>query len=115
MMNRSTARGFGICAFAAAAIFLGVVGLVSRDFATGWQRVPYGFADRTALALAAAALELGAGIAILVPRLARIGVEHTPTIWIVTNGGHAPPFVEVVDRNNLFQMIDQALAETRGH
>jgi protein-disulfide isomerase len=44
----------------------------------------------------------------------RIGVEHTPTIWIVTNGNHAPPFVEVVDRNKLFQLIDQALAETRG-
>jgi protein-disulfide isomerase len=44
----------------------------------------------------------------------RIGVDHTPTIWIVTNGGHAPPFVEVVDRSKLFQMIDQALAETSG-
>jgi len=44
----------------------------------------------------------------------RIGIEHTPTIWIVTNAAHAPPFVEVVDRSRLFQMIDQALAETRG-
>jgi len=45
----------------------------------------------------------------------RIGIEHTPTIWIVTNAAHAPPFVEVVDRGKLFQLIDQALAETRGH
>ncbi|MGA2206667.1 MAG: thioredoxin domain-containing protein [Terracidiphilus sp.] len=43
----------------------------------------------------------------------RIGIEHTPTIWIVTNGSHAAPFVEVVDRSKLFQLIDQALAETR--
>ncbi len=43
----------------------------------------------------------------------RIGIEHTPTIWIVTNGVRAPPFVEVVDRSKLFQLIDQALAETR--
>jgi protein-disulfide isomerase len=43
----------------------------------------------------------------------RIGIEHTPTIWIVTNGAHAPPFVEVVDRSKLYQLIDQALAETR--
>ncbi|HUA99156.1 MAG TPA: thioredoxin domain-containing protein [Terracidiphilus sp.] len=43
----------------------------------------------------------------------RIGVDHTPTIWIVTSGGKTPPFVEVVDRSKLFQMIDQALAETR--
>lgn len=46
----------------------------------------------------------------------RIGIEHTPTIWIVTDGAnHAPPFVEVVDRSKLYQLIDQALAETRGH
>lgn len=44
----------------------------------------------------------------------RIGIEHTPTIWIVTNGANgAPPYTEVVDRSRLFQMIDQALAETR--
>ncbi len=45
----------------------------------------------------------------------RIGVEHTPTIWVVTNkaGGGAPPFVEVVDRTKLYSIIDQALAETK--
>jgi protein-disulfide isomerase len=44
----------------------------------------------------------------------RIDIEHTPTIWVVTNGSDAaPPFVEVVDRTRLFQLIDQALAETR--
>ncbi len=43
----------------------------------------------------------------------RIGIEHTPTIWIVTNAAHAPPFAEVVDRSRLFQMIDTALAESR--
>ncbi|SPE17477.1 conserved exported hypothetical protein [Candidatus Sulfotelmatomonas gaucii] len=45
----------------------------------------------------------------------RIGIEHTPTIWIVTNGSHVAPFVEVVDRSKLYQLIDQAIAETRGH
>ena len=45
----------------------------------------------------------------------RVGIEHTPTIWIVTSAAHAPPFVEVVDRSRLFQLIDQALAEARGH
>jgi protein-disulfide isomerase len=44
----------------------------------------------------------------------RIGIEHTPTIWVVTDGANAaPPFVEVVDRTRLFQLIDQAMAETR--
>jgi protein-disulfide isomerase len=42
----------------------------------------------------------------------RVGIEHTPTIWVVTNGEHTAPFVEVVDRTKLFQLIDQALAQT---
>jgi protein-disulfide isomerase len=45
----------------------------------------------------------------------RIGIEHTPTIWIVTSAPGVPPYVEVVDRGRLFQLIDQALAESRGH
>ncbi len=44
----------------------------------------------------------------------RIGIQHTPTIWIVTNGSHgAPPYIEVVDHSKLYQIIDQALEETR--
>lgn len=43
----------------------------------------------------------------------KIGIEHTPTIWIVTNGVHTAPFIEVVDRSKLYQLIDQALAGTR--
>ena len=45
----------------------------------------------------------------------RIGVQHTPTIFIVANGGRAPAYTEVVDRSRLFQTIDQVLAETHGH
>jgi protein-disulfide isomerase len=43
----------------------------------------------------------------------KIGIEHTPTIWIVTNAAHAAPFVEVVDRDKLFQLIDTAEAAAR--
>ena len=42
----------------------------------------------------------------------RIGVEHTPTIWVVTAGGKAAPFIEVIDNNRLNLMIEQALAAT---
>ncbi|MGD0802132.1 MAG: thioredoxin domain-containing protein, partial [Terracidiphilus sp.] len=42
----------------------------------------------------------------------RIGIEHTPTIWVVTANSKGAPFVEVLDRTKLFQMIDQALADT---
>jgi protein-disulfide isomerase len=43
----------------------------------------------------------------------RIGIEHTPTIWITTANSKGAPFVEVVDRNKLFQLIDQAIADTK--
>jgi len=43
----------------------------------------------------------------------KIGIEHTPTIWIVTSAAHAAPFVEVVDRSKLYQLIDEALAQAR--
>jgi protein-disulfide isomerase len=45
----------------------------------------------------------------------RIGVEHTPTIWVVTNrtGGGSAPYVEVVDRTKLYDIIDAALASTK--
>lgn len=42
----------------------------------------------------------------------RVGIEHTPTIWVVTDHSKGAPFVEVVDRNKLFQLIDQALDDT---
>jgi len=44
----------------------------------------------------------------------RIGIEHTPTIWIVTAHSKGAPFVEVLDRSRLYQLIDQAIADTRG-
>jgi protein-disulfide isomerase len=43
----------------------------------------------------------------------RIGIEHTPTIWVVTSKTNGVPFVEVVDRQRLYQIIDQALADTK--
>ncbi len=42
----------------------------------------------------------------------RVGIEHTPTIWVVSANSKGAPFVEVLDRSKLYQMIDQALADT---
>jgi protein-disulfide isomerase len=40
----------------------------------------------------------------------RIGVEHTPTIWVVSNGGVSQPLVEEVkDRDQLNQMVEGML------
>lgn len=36
----------------------------------------------------------------------RVGIEHTPTIYVVSNKTSGKPFVEVVDRSQLFQLID---------
>jgi protein-disulfide isomerase len=44
----------------------------------------------------------------------RIGIEHTPTIWVATSHSKGAPFVEVVDRSKLYQLIDQALEDTKG-
>ena len=33
-------------------------------------------------------------------------VEHTPTIYVVSNKTHGKPFVEVVDRSQLYALID---------
>jgi protein-disulfide isomerase len=36
----------------------------------------------------------------------KIGLEHTPTIFVVSNGGSSSPFVEVVNRDQLSQIIE---------
>jgi|SRR5581483_8728361 len=40
----------------------------------------------------------------------QIGVEHTPTIWVISNSAVSPPLVEEVkDREQLSQMMDDML------
>ncbi len=41
----------------------------------------------------------------------RIGIQHTPTLFVVNNSRTGRPFIEVVDRSQLFQMIDQMKSE----
>jgi protein-disulfide isomerase len=44
----------------------------------------------------------------------RIGVDSTPTVWIVTDHGRGAPYVQVATGlGNLYQLIDQALSDTR--
>jgi protein-disulfide isomerase len=44
----------------------------------------------------------------------RIGVQHTPTIYIVSNSQRSSPYVEVVDRSQMFQQIDQMIKQAGG-
>lgn len=39
------------------------------------------------------------------------GIQHTPTIYVVSNGTSGEPFVEVVDRTRLYQLIDDMLQQ----
>jgi protein-disulfide isomerase len=43
----------------------------------------------------------------------RVGIEHTPTLYVVSDTQRGTPFVEVVDRANLFQLIDQMMAQVK--
>ena len=44
----------------------------------------------------------------------RIGVDQTPTIWIVTEHSKGAPYMEVPSSlDNLYQTIDRALSDTR--
>ena len=44
----------------------------------------------------------------------RVGVQHTPTIYIVSNSQRSAPVVEVVDRTQMFQQIDQIIKQAGG-
>jgi protein-disulfide isomerase len=43
----------------------------------------------------------------------RVGIQHTPTLYVVTNRAQGAPFVEVVDRTQLYNLIDQLKAEAQ--
>jgi len=41
----------------------------------------------------------------------RVGIDHTPTIYVVSDTTRGQPFVEVVDRSQLYQLIDRVQKE----
>jgi uncharacterized membrane protein YphA (DoxX/SURF4 family) len=83
MQNRSLASNLGICVYAAAAIFLGVLGLASGDFATNWQRVDPTVPFREPLAYLTAIIELTAGLALLWRKSARAGALTLTFVYTV--------------------------------
>jgi len=83
MQNRSLASNIGIFVFAAGAIFLGLLGLASGDFATTWQRVGPNVPLREPLAYLTAFIELAAGFALLWPRVARAGALTLTIVYSV--------------------------------
>jgi uncharacterized membrane protein YphA (DoxX/SURF4 family) len=83
MHNRSLASNLGIYVYAAGAIFLGLLGLVSGDFATTWQHVGPDVPFRMPLAYLTAIIELAAGLALLWSRTARIGAVTLTAVFSV--------------------------------
>jgi len=81
--QRSIRSNLGLYVYGGAAIFLGLLGLVSGDFATGWQNVGPNVPLRVPLAYITAVIELAAGIALLVPRTARAGALTLTIVYSV--------------------------------
>ncbi|HEX8669869.1 MAG TPA: DoxX family membrane protein [Allosphingosinicella sp.] len=79
----ATRRRFGRAVYGAAAIALGIVGLLWGDFATVWQPVPEEVPYRKALAYAAAALLLISGIALQDRRTARAGATAPMLLYTI--------------------------------
>jgi uncharacterized membrane protein YphA (DoxX/SURF4 family) len=83
MQNRSIASNLGIYVYAAGAIFLGLLGLASGDFATTWQNVGANVLLRMPLAYLTAVIELAAGLALLWPRTARASAMTLTILYSV--------------------------------
>jgi uncharacterized membrane protein YphA (DoxX/SURF4 family) len=83
MANRNFASNLGACVFGGATIFLGVIGLVSSDFATNWQRVEPTIPHRALLAYLAAICEIAGGAAILWQRTARAGAALLTILYAI--------------------------------
>jgi uncharacterized membrane protein YphA (DoxX/SURF4 family) len=81
--QRSMASNLGLYIYGGAAIFLGLVGLVSGDFATPWQNVGPNVPLRVPLAYLTAVIELAGGIALLLPRTARVGALTLTSVYSV--------------------------------
>ena len=41
----------------------------------------------------------------------RVGIIHTPTLYVVSNTSRGAPFIEVVDRTQLYTLIDNMLKD----
>jgi uncharacterized membrane protein YphA (DoxX/SURF4 family) len=82
-MQRSITTNLGLYVYGGAAIFLGLLGLVSGDFATSWQNVGPNFPQRVPLAYLTAVIEFAGGIALLWPRTALTGALTLTIVYSV--------------------------------
>lgn len=81
--QRNITANLGLYVYGGAAIFLGLLGLVSGDFATAWQNVGPNVPLRVPLAYLTAVIELTGGIALFAPRTARVGALTLTIVYSV--------------------------------
>ena len=116
MQSRRLALNLGIYIYGGAAIFLGLIGLVSGDFAVGWQHVGANVPLRVPLAYLTAVIEVAAGIALLVPRTARLGAVTLTAVYSVFTLLWVPKaFAEIFSHNydgmgNVFEEFSLVVA-----
>jgi uncharacterized membrane protein YphA (DoxX/SURF4 family) len=79
----SVTSNLGLYLYSGGAIFLGLLGLVSGDFATNWQNVGPNLPLRVPLAYLTGVIELAGGIALLLPRTARAGALTLTIVYSV--------------------------------
>jgi uncharacterized membrane protein YphA (DoxX/SURF4 family) len=96
MQNRNLASNLGIYVYAAGAVFLGILGLASGDFAATWQRVGPNVPFRTALAYLTALIEFSAGLALLWRRTARAGALTLTVVYSIFTLVWVPKYLEDV-------------------
>lgn len=94
MQDRNRASNLGIYVYAAGAIFLGLLGLASGDFAATWQRVGPNLPFREALAYLTALIELCAGLALLWRRTALAGALTLTLVYSVFTLVWVPKYLE---------------------
>ncbi|WP_309643534.1 DoxX family membrane protein [Phenylobacterium sp.] len=76
----------GVRIYGLGAILLGLLSLISADFALQWQPVPKGVPGHAVLAYASGAAMIAAGVAIQLPRWARFGAAGLGLLyfaWVV--------------------------------
>jgi uncharacterized membrane protein YphA (DoxX/SURF4 family) len=96
MQNRTLVSNLGIYAYASGAIFLGLLGLASGDFATPWQRVDPSVPFREPLAYLTAFIELAGGLALLWHRTARAGALAITVVFAVFTLIWVPKMLETL-------------------